>query len=94
MLCGVDLCRLFDGTVVQPEHDISVIVKFWASHGNGLVSVVGEDGKGAGSIKCQTSNGSGVNVVLIEDTVDRGTDTTPDVICRLLLDAIVSSRSS
>ena len=79
--------------MVQPEHDVPVIVKFGPGHGDGLIGIVGEDSKGAGSIKCQTADGGRVNVMLVEYTLDGGTDTTPDVVCRLLLKGIVSSET-
>lgn len=41
---------------------------------------MGKDGERAGSIKGEASNGSGVDVMLVEDTLDRGADTTPDVV--------------
>lgn len=85
MLCSIDLCSLFNRTVVQPEHNVPIIVEFGTGHGDGLIGVVGEDSQGAGSVECQTSDSGRVDVVLVEDPLDRGADTTPDVICRLLL---------
>lgn len=92
MLGSVDLRGLFDRTVVQPEHNVPVIIEFGAGHRDGLVGVVGEDGQGASRIKCQASNSRRVDVVLVEYAVYRGADTSPDVVRRLFLRATVSSR--
>ena len=46
MARGIDLVRLLDGTVVQPQNDVAVIaivLEVRAGNGNGLVVVFGED---------------------------------------------------
>ncbi len=85
MLGGVDLGCFFDGPVVEPEDDVMIIVEFRTGDGDGLVGVVGEDGERAGGIKGEAPNRIGINAVLVEDTLDRIADTSPDVIRRLLL---------
>ena len=71
--------------MVEPKANVAVIVEFGSSHGDGLVSVVGEDGKGTCSIEGETSNGTWVDVVLVEYTVDGGADAAPDVVGGLFL---------
>ena len=46
---------------------------------------MGEDGKGAGSIEANATNGRGVDVVLGHCTLHAVTDAAPDVGCRLFL---------
>ena len=71
--------------MVEPEDDITIVVKIRSGHRNGLVGVVRENGKGAGSIKSHTTYSAGIDVVLGQDTLNGGTDTSPDIICGLLL---------
>ena len=71
--------------MVEPENHVTIIVKIRSGHRDGLVGVVREDGKGAGSIKGHTTYSAGIDVVLGQDTLDGGTDTSPDIICGLLL---------
>ena len=71
--------------MVKPQDDVAVVVIFWSGHGHRLIGVVSEDSERARSIKGQTTNRKGINVVLVEDTVDRGADTSPDIIGRLFL---------
>lgn len=85
MLGGIDLSSLLDGPMVEPEDDVVVIVKFGTGDGDGLIGVVGEDGEGTGSIEGETSDGAGINAVLIEDTLDGVADTSPDVVRGLFL---------
>ena len=80
MFGGINLLRLFDGPMIQPQYDVMVIIEFWSSHGDGLISVMGEDGEGAGSIKTNATDGGRVNVLLVKDTLDRSADTTPDIV--------------
>ena len=70
MLCGIDLLSLLDWAVIEPENDVSVIVEFWARHGDWFVGIMGEDGKRTGSIKGQAANRGGINVILIQDALD------------------------
>ena len=46
---------------------------------------MGEDGEGTGSVESHAPDSGGVDVVLIQDTLDRIADTTPYVVCRLFL---------
>ena len=46
---------------------------------------MGEDGEGTGSVEGHAPDSGGVDVVLVQDTLDRIADTTPYVICRLFL---------
>ena len=71
--------------MVEPENHITIVVKIRSGHRDGLVRVVRKNGKGAGSIKGHTTYGAGIDVVLGQDTLDGGTNTSPDIICGLLL---------
>ena len=71
--------------MVEPENDITIVVKIRPGHRDGLVRVVRENGKGACSIKSHTTYSAGIDVVLGQDTLNGGTDTSPDIICGLLL---------
>ena len=71
--------------MVKPEDDVPIIVEVGACDRDGLVGVMGEDGKRASSIKGHAPDCTRVNVVLIEDALDRCANTSPDVIRRLLL---------
>ena len=70
MICSIDFCCLFLWTVVEPQHDIAVIVEFRASHRHRLVGVSREDSQGTSGIKRQSSNSVGVEVVLIQDSLN------------------------
>ena len=70
-----------------------IIVKFWSSHGDGLVGVVGENGEGAGGIEANAADRGRVNVLLVQDTLDRRADTTPDIVGRLFLDFLSTTNS-
>ena len=80
MLGGIDLRRLFNRPMVEPQNNVVIIVEPWSSYGDWLVRVVSEDGKGAGRIKTNAANGGRVNVLLVQDTLDRNTDTPPDIV--------------
>ena len=71
--------------MVEPENDITIVVKIRSGHRDGLVRVVRENGKGAGSVKSHTTYSTGIDVVLGQDALKGGTDTSPDIICGLLL---------
>ena len=71
--------------MVEPENDVAVIIEIRSGHRDGLVRVVREDGKRAGSVKSHTTDSAGIDVVLVQDTLNGGTDASPDVICGLLL---------
>lgn len=71
--------------MVKPKDDVVVIVKVGPGNRDGLISVVSEDGEGAGRVKCQAFDGRGIDVMLIQDPVDGGADAAPDVVGRLFL---------
>ena len=71
--------------MVEPENDITIVVKIRSGHRDGLIRVVRENGKGAGSIKGHTTYSAGIDVVLVQDTLNGGTDTSPDIVRGLLL---------
>lgn len=93
MVRRIDLGRLVDGTMVQPEHDVMVIVKSGRCHRYGLIGIMGEDGEGACGIKGQASDGVGVDVVLVENLLHRIANASPYVICRLFLYGMLASCS-
>ena len=80
MICRIYLFGLLDWAVIEPEDNVSVIVEFWARHRDWFVGIMGEDGKGAGSIEGQASNRRGVNIILVQDALNGGADTTPDIV--------------
>lgn len=86
---SVDLVCFFLWSVVKPENDIAVIaigvVEFWASDGDWLVGVVGEDCERASSVESNTTDGGLVNVVLLHGTLHGVANASPDVGGRLLL---------
>jgi len=63
----VDLVRLVDGAVVEPEDDIAVVavavVEVGAGDRDGLVCVLGEDGERAGGVEANAFDGVAVDVV-------------------------------
>lgn len=85
MFGGIDLGRLLNGTVVQPEDNVMVIVEARGGDGDGFIGVMGENGQGASGIESETSNGSGIDIMLVEDSLNGIADASPYVICRLFL---------
>ncbi len=94
MFGRINLLRLFDWSMIEPQNDVMIIFKLWSRHRDGLVSVVGKDSKGAGSIKSNAANAGRVNVLLVEDTLDRCANTTPDIVGRLFLDILSATGSN
>lgn len=70
MACSIDLCRLFDRSMVEPENDVTVVIEFRTSDGNRFVGIMRENSKGAGGIEGQTADSGGVNVMLVQNAVD------------------------
>lgn len=88
MLSVVDLLRLLNGTVVQPEDDIAVVAivgKVGASHGYGLVGVGRENSKGAGGIEANALDLAGIDCGFLDDTASALANALPDVCGRLFL---------
>lgn len=56
--------------MVEPENDIAIVIKIGSGHGDGLVRVVREDGERAGSVKGHTAYSAGIDVVLVQDTLN------------------------
>lgn len=79
MLGGIDLCRFLDGAMIEPQNDIAVTVEIRAGNRDRLVCILGEDGQGASSIKSDTLDRMGIDVVLAERSLDGYTDTAPDI---------------
>ena len=71
--------------MVQPKNNITIVVETRSGHRDGLVRVVREDSKRAGSVKGHPTDSAGVDVVLVQDTLNGGTDASPYVIRGLLL---------
>ena len=65
MSSGIDFGRLFDWSMVEPENDIAIVIETRSGHRYGLVCIAREDGKGAGSVKGHTTDGAGVDIVLV-----------------------------
>ena len=85
MLGVVDLLGLLLRPVIQPEDDIAVIVIFGRGDRDRLVSIGGEDSERACGIEGNSSNGIGVNVVLVQDAVDGLADAPPHIVRGLFL---------
>ena len=76
--------------MVKPQNDVMIIVELGAGHRDWLVSVMGEDRKGTGSIKANTTNSRSIYVVLVRGSSNCSTYASPDVICRLLLRKVLA----
>lgn len=85
MAGSIDLGGLLDRSVVEPQDNVPVIIKFGTCHRDWLIGVLGEDGEGAGGVESKASDATRIDVVLIEYALDGGTDTSPHIIRRLLL---------
>lgn len=61
MTGGIDLVSLLDGSVVEPQNNVSIVAiirKFWAGDGYWFVGVVSENGERASGIKANTLDAS------------------------------------
>ena len=88
MARGVDLLGLFDGSVVKPQNDIAIVpivFKVGPSDGHWFIRIVSKDCQGAGGIKANSTDGCGIDVVLVKCSVDTVADTAPNVSCGLLV---------
>ena len=98
VLGSVDLVRLFDRAMIQPQDNVPIftipVAEVRAGHRLRLVGILGEDSQGAGGIKGNASNGCGIDVVLVHGGVDRTADAAPHVASRLFLASIVSAGCS
>ena len=90
MLGIVDLLSLGFRPVIEPEDDIAVVIIFGRGDGDRFVGIGGEDGERACRVKSNSSNGSWVNVVLVQNAVDGLADAPPHIICGLFLSMNVS----
>jgi len=83
VFCSVDLFGLLDGTVVEPQDDVSVVAVCVVELGAGdtlrLAGFLVEDGEGAGGIEADAADGLWVDVVLVHCTLDGVADALPDV---------------
>lgn len=64
MLGSVDLLRLLDWPMIQPQDDVAVVAiigKVRARDGHGFIGVIGEDGEGASSVKSNALDVVGVD---------------------------------
>lgn len=75
--------------MIEPEDDVTVIpidvVELRASNADGFVSIIPEDGEGAGGIEANAADGGGIDIVLSQGSLDRRTNATPNVGGRLFL---------
>jgi hypothetical protein len=88
MLSIVDLLRLLNWPVVQPENDVAVIAivgEVWTSYGYGLIGVGGENSKGASGIETNALDLIGIDGGFLDDTASALADALPDVCGRLFL---------
>ena len=51
--------------MVEPKNNIAIVVEVRSGYRDGLVRVMREYGKRAGSVKGHTTDGAGVDVVLV-----------------------------
>jgi hypothetical protein len=83
VLGGIDLLGLLDGTVVEPQDDVSVvavcIVELGACDALGLTGLFVEDCQRAGCVEADAADGFRVDVVLVHGTLDGVADALPDV---------------
>lgn len=83
VFCSVDLLGLLDGTVVEPQDDVSVVTVCIVELGAGdtlrLAGLFIEDGERAGGIEADTADSLWVDVVLVHCTLDGVADALPDV---------------
>ena len=56
--------------MVEPENDIAIVVEIRSRHRDGLVRVMREDSKRAGSVKGHTTDGARIDVVLVQDALN------------------------
>lgn len=88
MAGSVDLLGLFNGSVIKPQDDIaivSIVFEVGTSDRHWLIGIVCKDCQRASSIKANSADRCGVDVVLVECSVDAVTDAAPDVGRRLLV---------
>lgn len=85
MFGGIDLLRLFDWSMIEPEDDVVVIIKLGAGDRNRFVGVVGEYGERTCCVEAHSSNRDRIDVVLAQNTLYGGANAAPDVVGRLLL---------
>lgn len=88
MARGVDLLRLLDGPVVQPQDDIAVVPivsEVRAGDGDRLVRVVREDGEGACRVEAEALDAAGVDQGVLHHLLHTVADGIPDVGSGLLL---------
>ena len=62
-----------------------VVVELGGGNRHRLVGITGEDGKGAGRIEGEAANVIGINILLVQDTLDGSADALPNVVRRLFL---------
>ena len=83
VLGSVDLLRLFNGTVVEPQDDVTVVavcvVELWARNALGLAGLFVEDCERAGCVKANAADCFRVDVVLVHGTLDGVADALPYV---------------
>ena len=89
MLGGIDLGGLLHRTVVKPKDDIAVRIKVRSCDGDGLVVGVRENGQRTRSIKGNSANSLGIEIVLTDGALDGYTDAAPDVGGRLLVKTLL-----
>lgn len=71
--------------MVKPKYDIPIIVKVGAGDRDWLIGVLREDRKGACGVESQASNCTRIDVMLVQNSLDGGANTSPDVVGRLFL---------
>lgn len=75
--------------MVQPEYDVVVIVKSGRGNRYGLIGVLRKDSEGAGSIEGKASDCTRIDVVLMEDALNRIADAPPDIVRGLFLQGML-----
>lgn len=88
VLCAVDLLRLLDGAMIEPEDDIAIaaiVLEVWASDWDRLICVGRENCEGAGGVKTNALDRFGVDRRLGHHTANTLADALPDISSRLFL---------
>lgn len=90
MVGSIDLGRLINRSMVQPEYNVVIIVKSGGGDRYRLIGVLRKDGQGAGSIEGKASDCTRIDIVLMEDALNGIADASPNVVRGLFLQETIS----
>lgn len=66
--------------MVEPKHNVPVIIEIGTGDGDGLICVVGKDSKRTSGVESHASDSTRINIVLVENALNRRADASPDVV--------------